>query len=503
MDLESIKKDLQNRFTVFTNEQSAKEWIKSNGYNWITKNNKDEIRYKFEDYIKIEMQKRLENLKKDLELSVNDSLEDSIKVDAFFASTADSWGAIFGGGGAALLTFLVGGAVLWPVAIFAAITGFFIGKEKMLDDFARNIYESSKNVCQNVCEKVSPIIDDMINKIRYMESSKTVACEPKSKKEVKKEYSNKKKQFDVYVKHSTFGEGIVYSVENNSIQILFGQELKKFPFPDAFIKKNGKCFLDIVNNLENSINAIRFFEKNNLLKIFPSRRIKDFVYEIENSWLQECIDRYWLLKDMESRGFIGFLHTTNFVNFKSIYSSKRLLSRNKLETLGISFDDRADIDIISSTGGEIKDCNRFYFRTKTPTNYSAMRYMGQRNPVIFVLKKEFIYDSSAIFYDGNARAELTVPTKSALVAQTFFNWNCIFTDVIPYESDETDLFLKKENCSVYEFKRIKNAEVLFKNELPLEMFDKIYFRTEQDYQNAVDFFGDEKRFEYDHNMFCY
>ena len=502
MDLLTIKKDLKNRFMVFPNEESVRQWIKNNGYTWITKNNKDEVVHKFENYIKLEIQKRIEELQKDLQISINESLKDSIKINTFFESAADGWGAVLGGGGAALLTMLVGGAVLWPVAIFTALVGFFIGKEKMTNDFVRNIYESSKNVCQNACEQISPIIDEMIKKInclKEIDDSEKLKC----KDNIEDEKSKVDSFENIYVIHSIHGKGTISSIENGRIYVQFNQGLKKFQFPEAFIKKNGYCFLDIDDNYENSVNAIIFLEKNDLIRLFPKKQVENFASVVDNSWLQECIDRYRLLEFMKKRGFIGFLHTTNFENFKSIFASKRLLSRNKLESLGISFDDRAESDIILGTEEKVKDCNRFYFRTKTPTNYSAMRYKGQKNPVIFALKKEFIYDKSAIFYDGNARAELSVSTKSALVAQTFFNWNCIFTDVIPYESDETERFLKEENCSVYEFKRIKNAEVLFKNELPLELFDKIYFRTVQDYQNAVNFFGEEERFDYDHNMFCY
>lgn len=503
MDLLTIKKDLKNRFMVFPNEESVKQWIKNNGYTWITKNNKDEVAHKFENYIKSEMQKRIEELQKDLQISINESLEDSIKINAFIESAADGWGAILGGGGAALLTMLVGGAVLWPVAIFTAFVGFFIGKEKMTNDFVRNIYESSKNVCQNACEQISPIIDEMIMKINYLKEIDD-SEKLKYKDNIEDEKSKEESFKNIYVIHSIHGKGTISSIENGRIYVQFNQGLKKFLFPEVFIKKNGDCFLDIDDDYENSVNAITFLEKNDLVKLFPKKQVENFVADVDNSWLEECIDRYRLLEFMKKRGFVGFLHTTNFENFKSIFLSKRLLSRNKLESLGISFDDRAESDIILGTDEKVKDCNRFYYRTKTPTNYNAMRWKGQTNPVIFVLKKEFIYDKSAVFYDGNAGSKTINSTKSALVAETFFKWNCIFSEHIPYyDSEETAIFLEKEKCSLDEFRRIKNAEVLFNGELSLDLFEKMYFRTVKDYNNAVELFGREDRFDYDHNMFCY
>ena len=503
MDLISIKNNLQNRFTVFKNEEEVKQWVKNSGYTWITKNNKDEATKKVQNYIKLEIEQRVKQLQDDLQKIINIALQDDVKINSFIEETSDSWGLIIGGGGAALLTFLIGGAVFWPAAVVTAIAGFFIGREKMTNDFARSVFNSSNSVCRNACEKVEPIIDELILKLNNV----ALAEKFTDQKEDDIIKSNVAPEPDVqsakiYVVHSSFGEGTISNIRNNIISVQFGETMKNFVFPDIFIKKGNSYFLDIVDTCENITNAIQYFNENNLLDMFLSTKYTNFGAEFNNSWIQECAERKRLLDYMNEKGFVGFLHTTNFSNFVSIYKSKKLLSRNKLKTLETSFDDCAESDIIEGTNSDVKDSNRFYFRAKTPTNYSAFRYHNQKNPVVFVLKKECIFDRSVVFYDGNARASNSKWTKSALIAYSLFKWNLIFSDVIAYDSEETNEFLRTEGCSLAELKRVQNAEVLFKNELDLDLFDKICFRTVQDYQNAVKIFGRDKRFVCDHKMFC-
>ena len=501
MDLISIKNDLQSRFTVFENEDDVKRWIKNKGYTWITKNNKDEATREVQDYVKSEIENRVKQLQDDIEKTIASVLQDDIKISSFIEATADSWGVIIGGGGAALLTLLIEGAVFWPLAVVTAIVGFFVGREKMTNDFARSVFDSSKSIQQKACEKIEPIIDELISKLNEASLADNFN-EQKEDTEEEYDFTPNVRLTKVYVKHAMYGVGAISNIQNNIISVQFNDVIKNFIFPDAFIKKNGPSFLDIVDTCENITNAIQYFDENNLLDKFLSTKSKDFLTKVNNSWVQECAERKRLLDYMDKKGFVGFLHTTNFSNFVSIYKGKKLLSRNKLKALGAFFDDCAEVDIIEGTDNDVKDSNRFYFRAKTPTNYSAFRYHNQKNPVIFVLKKECIFDRSVVFYDGNARASNSKWTKSALVAYSLFKWNCIFSDVIAYDNDETNEFLRIEGCSLGELKRMQNAEVLFKNDLDLDLFDKICFRTVQDYQIAVGLFGRDKRFVCDPKMFC-
>ena len=39
----------------------------------------------------------------------------------------------------------------------------------MTNDFAKSVYNSSKSICYNLCEKITAVIDDLINKAKNLE----------------------------------------------------------------------------------------------------------------------------------------------------------------------------------------------------------------------------------------------------------------------------------------------------------------------------------------------
>lgn len=305
----------------------------------------------------------------------------------------------------------------------------------------------------------------------------------------------------IYVCHRTFGKGHMHTITDGCACVTFEDGIdRKFPFPKIFSDSKYNGILDIESDWKNAKNAIDFLVKNNLLKSFVIEMSEKAQPEQKISWMQECVIRYILLQILNKHGFVGFMHTTHFENFKMIYNFKKMLPRNMLESSGIEFIDCADTEIIGKTNNSVKDSVRFYYRCKTPTNYSALNDHGQVRPVIFALNPECIYDKSAVFYDGNARANKTNCTYSALSAISF-NWICIFSSVPAYHNETTDAFLNEQNCSLEELKRMQNAEFLFTNAIDISCFNKIYFMTKSDYNEAIQIFGNNDKFEYKPEFF--
>ena len=284
MDLISIKETLEDRFTIFHNEESVKRWIKDIGYTWITKNNKEFVTEQIQEYVILETQNRLEILQRDIEEIMLDSFENDLKIHSFIEETSDSWGMIIGGGGVALLTLLIEGAVFWPLTIVSAIGGFFIGREKMTSDFAKSVYNSSKSICYNLCEKITAVIDDLINKAKYKEMENSLANTTNST-------DSRCENETFYVNNTTYGKGYVISIIGDRIEINFNNLIKNFIFPDAFMVNHGRCFLDIVDDYDNVISAIKYLESHDLLSRFPDIKLLEFSINNNASFLQESIDK--------------------------------------------------------------------------------------------------------------------------------------------------------------------------------------------------------------------
>lgn len=202
---------------------------------------------------------------------------------------------------------------------------------------------------------------------------------------------------------------------------------------------------------------------------------------------QEIEDKNKLLNLWEKFGFIGFLHTTNFDNFISIYKSGFLKSRNQLISEGFVFEDNAETSVLEKTLGSIKSKVRFYYRPITPTNISAYITHNQKNPVMIVLNKDAIFEKDVLFCDGGAGSNLTVGTKNAKEAINF-KWEEVF-GVGPFNSD--DFILKNH----------RNAEFLINSPISLDKVVKFYFRNYSDYVNACELFGKDARFEHNPKLF--
>ena len=236
-------------------------------------------------------------------------------------------------------------------------------------------------------------------------------------------------------------------------------------------KKNEECGLD---------------EAKGSLECIANQQI---INENERAW------RTQLLEKMRSFGFQYFLHTTNFGNFIQIYKMKYLIPRSYLKQLGISFEDNADPEIISYTKSEILKCNRFYYRPKTPTNYSAFFCHGQTRPVILAFQEDLLYGPKVMFCDGNARAFPSRLERSAKQALGFL-WDCVF-NMSPHflENAENQSLCLKYSISNEGLKRRQQAEFLYPGSISIDKVAKFYFRTQEDLDEARRILGDDSRFE--------
>ena len=212
----------------------------------------------------------------------------------------------------------------------------------------------------------------------------------------------------------------------------------------------------------------------------------DKEYQLEQK-IEENKYREILLKLLESLGFKGFLHTTNFKNFINIYNSGFLKSRNQLLAEGYKFEDNAERFVIGKTSESVKSRVRFYYRQLTPTNYSAYMWHNQKNPVMLVFDKKLIFYDDVLFYDGCAGSSLSKNTRNAKEAIKF-NWKGIFSTG-PFKVGD------------YVLKNHRNAEFLTSSPIFIGNAIKIYFRNYMDYVNACELFGSDYRFEYNPKMF--
>ena len=208
-----------------------------------------------------------------------------------------------------------------------------------------------------------------------------------------------------------------------------------------------------------------------------------------------------LPKLKENYGFEGFVHTTSFDNFISIMQDKTLYCRETLELRHKQFSDIALQAVIEKTSFAVSKFVRFYWRTKTPTNYTNEGIKAQkvlkRNfvahsaiPVIMVFNPEIFFEGKKVlFTDKNAG------TKDFSLSANIENleFEKIFDD------------RPKEKISDSEWKKICQArcsEIFYPSEISTKYITKIIFRSECDMERAKYLIGNDERFVVDKNSFC-
>ena len=184
-----------------------------------------------------------------------------------------------------------------------------------------------------------------------------------------------------------------------------------------------------------------------------------------------------LLNIWRPLGFEGFLHTTEFENFKKIIEDGKLICRERLISNQHAFSDKANQEIIDRTDHFTKTHCRFYYRFKTPTNYAAHYH----RPVILVFTADMLHWSNIKFSYRNAASSYHELVESADEALAF-NWDIVFENCPPYESKLTDF---------QESTLIQNSEFLVKNSVAIRFVEKIYFKYQKDMEIARSFCSPE------------
>ena len=225
-----------------------------------------------------------------------------------------------------------------------------------------------------------------------------------------------------------------------------------------------RSFVDYIDKYEAT-------EKENFLKNKESFYIKnDSQYYEKNSFLEK------LKKDF---GFEGFHHYTDLSNVSSIFSQRKLLSRdNQKNTIVV---DSANSEIIQHTESRIKQYVRFFYKENTPTTYDNEGIKTGANyrahmpiPVLLVFDEHIIYSNDIAFLSGGGGNKDSVFATSVYEAKKF-DWSRILSRG-PIKEDEQ---LKKYivNC--------RNAEFLVKKEISIDNLKKIVFRSPADYKMFI------------------
>ena len=209
---------------------------------------------------------------------------------------------------------------------------------------------------------------------------------------------------------------------------------------------------------------------------------------------EEFARRKELLEKLKSYGFEGFLHTTEFENFRKIIESGYLRSRTDLKNAGARFIDRADLRVLGNTDTGIKNFARFYYRFGTPTNFDA----HYSRPVTLVFDEALIFEKDVEFSLGNAACYHSYQTKSAGIALEC-DWACVFEEGDPKKSkylpeqskDISEDEEKKERWKrmFAKVKRLRNAEFLYPEKVPVSRIVRVYFPFKEDMEEAKSFCG--------------
>lgn len=148
----------------------------------------------------------------------------------------------------------------------------------------------------------------------------------------------------------------------------------------------------------------------------------------------------------------------------------------------------------NSSSIDVKECVRFYYRSKTPTLYNnegikLKEYIDNSPhlpiPVCLVFDEELIYLDTTIFTDRNSGCSDVKLGDD----YTFFHnieWHKVFS---------------KRYYYAREWRNKMQAELLSKIPVSLDYLKKIIFRCEADMKRAINLFGKDERYIVDLNVF--
>lgn len=276
---------------------------------------------------------------------------------------------------------------------------------------------------------------------------------------------------------------------------LIKEKVEKF-VKSVITSKNYKITINSLEQKRLEREKQEIAQKKRLKILEEERRIKREEQEIAKKKRLKA-----LFKKLEEYfNFQGFIHSTDFENFIKIMKDNKIFCRKYLEDNNLVVDDIALREVIDNTSDRIKNYVRFYWRTKTPTNYRNEGIKPKSvlvdnnkahspNPVIFVFDYKIALNTNVRFTDKNAGA---YSSSFDCEPNQKYNFNYIFHDSSLLGYDET------ERKSIIQS---RCAEFLYPHELSLDYVKKIVFRNQADYDRAVLRFGNDNRFCIDESQF--
>src|SRR5579884_2966278 len=202
-------------------------------------------------------------------------------------------------------------------------------------------------------------------------------------------------------------------------------------------------------------------------------------------------------------------HMVHFDNLQSIFQRRALLSKRKvlqerISYRSIAFEDvqslRDRIYILDASSRKYRALHKyvpFYFSTITPMLYVQYKNGIQEKIVFLKVSRSILKDKGVIFTDGNAtNQQLRKQGKETVYIEpiTATNLSCIrnYTRGGPFGINQNrsdfyadPVFLNRLNCSIIndrwflddESTRIKHAEILYPDLLPLARIEEIIVST--------------------------
>ena len=222
-------------------------------------------------------------------------------------------------------------------------------------------------------------------------------------------------------------------------------------------------------------------------------KIKKLEEELKTKDINEI-----LIEKLDTYGFEGFHHYTDFSNFLSIMNTGFLYSRNLAIKKKVIKNDSANKDIIQKTQESNKNVLnyvRMFYHSCPPTLYSWEGIKDNCDnkphmpiPVLLVFDKNIINHKDIYLTNGNASSNYTRFTKDRKKALLEFDWSMIFSKG-PYER----IFY-----GLYDITKIsRSAEILYPSKISIDNINAVIFRTTADYKNAVNILGENEKFYVD------
>jgi hypothetical protein len=188
-------------------------------------------------------------------------------------------------------------------------------------------------------------------------------------------------------------------------------------------------------------------------------------------------DRKRFEKEIERRHISRLVHFTQLENLLPIFLTRKLLSRDKIENIHKIFSDPDVLSFFNVRDSVRMDNKKDYISLSVEhPNYFMFKKMRQREPRIWCiveLKPKLLFLEDSLFSVYNAAANFSIAEG---IGPTYNHFIKLFNENINVSrSLGNKLFTRQglKDC----YPTTDQAEVLVKDEIPLEDVTKIYFEN--------------------------